>query len=221
MCYPKPGPRCSGHAKARLERARNAAMGMTVTQAERQELLDAQDAYDATPAGLSELTRDIAQAAGTRRAVELEGRLAAAQARRDEQIRAHKELTGRKPNDRQAEEGGPQDDNPYPVQVAVPPEHLPVVLTALAKRSVLMDDEADEDDLDENSADLLYDRLRADPFPVLDASERALLREALVEEVDFCQSQGPVTDDEAEAFAHASNACTEALRALDAAIAGN
>ena len=113
MCYRKPGPRCSGHAKERLDRA-TAACGPHASPAARREVLDAQDAYDATPKGMDAIKAQIAAAGPRRGAVVagLRGRLDAAEGRRKSQAKAHKELTGRLPVDKEAEAGPPQDGSP-------------------------------------------------------------------------------------------------------------
>jgi hypothetical protein len=76
MCYPKPGPRCSGHAAARLSRVRerenarrNSLDAHALGWAKFSEIADeceaeieaAQAEYDATPAGLLELKRRVDQ----------------------------------------------------------------------------------------------------------------------------------------------------------------
>lgn len=60
MCYPKPGPRCSAHAAALLLKAKIA--NKESRSFETGVLLqEAQEAYDATPAGQKELQRRIQQ----------------------------------------------------------------------------------------------------------------------------------------------------------------
>jgi ADP-ribosyltransferase exoenzyme len=66
MCYPKPGPRCSAHAAKKLAEARLLARIERSNNyndfAKYQKLAeDAQKVYDATPAGITELKRRVAQ----------------------------------------------------------------------------------------------------------------------------------------------------------------
>lgn len=72
MCYKKPGPRCSGHARVALEKARVHTQEMFRSNASFPELLDAVDAekaalrqYDMTPEGMSVLEGNIASGGDT------------------------------------------------------------------------------------------------------------------------------------------------------------
>lgn len=60
MCYKKPGPRCTAHAKEALRRAATAFATDTSSFEAYSDLRLAQDAYDQTPGGMRELERNIA-----------------------------------------------------------------------------------------------------------------------------------------------------------------
>ena len=112
MCYPKPGPRCSGHAKIRLDAARVRAKN-DPTSKNKIAVLDAMDEADATPVGLNKLDADrrAAPEGSLERAV-VAGRLTAASNRRENQIAAYKEITGRVLSDRASESAPDQDTLP-------------------------------------------------------------------------------------------------------------
>lgn len=85
MCYPKPGPRCSSHAALALTQAKIRVRNDPASIENREALDSAQLEYDATPAGMRELTRRIGQHKGTAK-TEYELRLALGQARRTESL---------------------------------------------------------------------------------------------------------------------------------------
>ena len=96
MCKPKPGPRCSGHALARLERARDADVSRRTNQT-KAALMRAQDDYDATPDGISNLGQTVSGLVLEklpRAAAEVEGRMDAAITRRAAQVEAYRQVTG-------------------------------------------------------------------------------------------------------------------------------
>jgi hypothetical protein len=142
VCYPKPGPRCSTHARARLATAQErlneallrldavhvaSAMGtgtdaeyLTASRAKEQaedEMLAAQSVYDSTPAGQRALEDEIAASSpGSISAVEARTRLAAGQAARAEKLAAYRAATGK--------DADPSDDtHTGPVPVPVPHDH--------------------------------------------------------------------------------------------------
>ena len=81
MCYAKPGPRCSGHAKANLEKA--------VAANDPAAIFLASDAYDETVKGQREIKDELASAKGTSR-YELQARLNSAKHRRKIKIAQYK-----------------------------------------------------------------------------------------------------------------------------------
>ena len=112
MCYPKPGPRCSGHSLQRWLRAEGLAE-TDPTPANRTAALQARDDHDATPQGLHHL----AAASGDRtlpeqHRAELLGRHAAAINRRRAQVEAYQEVTGETPDLRTVDKHPPQEDQP-------------------------------------------------------------------------------------------------------------
>lgn len=78
MCYPKPGPRCSKHAKDHLRKAVKAYKKNPSLDA-RENLQEARDQFDATPEGIAELEKQIEKTPGDER---LSERLEAGKARR-------------------------------------------------------------------------------------------------------------------------------------------
>jgi hypothetical protein len=66
-------------------------------------MLEAQDDYDATPAGQAEIRRGLDQASTLVEKAVLSGRLAAAQARRQSHVAAYRAETGKEPVDYDAE----------------------------------------------------------------------------------------------------------------------
>ena len=92
MCYPQPGPRCSGHARARLDIAW--ARNRTLRTPESQLLyLQARDGFDETPAGLAALRTQASRLEGQAGAVLL-GRYDSALARRDAAFAAYRAKNG-------------------------------------------------------------------------------------------------------------------------------
>ena len=74
MCYAKPGPRCSSHAKAILDRA--------ISSGSPTDVLDAMDNYDETPAGHRELKNVVRNATTARSRMNAQSRLSSATERR-------------------------------------------------------------------------------------------------------------------------------------------
>lgn len=85
MCYPLPGPRCSSYAALALTEAKINSRNDSMNIEAREALDAAQLEYDATPAGMRELKRRIAQWRGNAK-TEYELRLALGQAKRAERL---------------------------------------------------------------------------------------------------------------------------------------
>lgn len=95
MCYPKPGPRCSAHARTSLLRAKDRVMGaspfdnpehyMKMKEAEKK----AKDSFDATPAGQRYLKRRIVQ--GMDKDGSYAARLELGKLRREEMLKEFKD----------------------------------------------------------------------------------------------------------------------------------
>jgi hypothetical protein len=85
MCYTYPGPRCSSYAARVLTEAKIRARTEPGSIEAREAVDAAQLEYDATPAGMRELKRRIAQYQGTAK-TEYELRLALGEAKRDERL---------------------------------------------------------------------------------------------------------------------------------------
>jgi hypothetical protein len=85
MCYPFPGPRCSSYAARILTEAKIRARNEPTSIEAREAVDAAQLEYDATPAGMRELKRRIAQWQGNAK-TEYELRLALGQAKRAERL---------------------------------------------------------------------------------------------------------------------------------------
>lgn len=98
MCYAKPGPRCSRHAREKLDRATENLTQLVRTHAPLDErtkaverVLQAEEEYDATPAGLALLEQQIGTTTDPRKQGELQLRYNKGQRTRESQKQAHRE----------------------------------------------------------------------------------------------------------------------------------
>lgn len=118
MCYPKPGPRCSAHAKSKLDKTRHAydrAVALHDFESfdtARTAYREAEAEYNTTPAGLEELRVKLAVAEGDAQ-IKLSHTYHHAKITRSDAISAYKEATGK---DISGEDQGGEDltgqDNP-------------------------------------------------------------------------------------------------------------
>lgn len=94
MCLPKPGPRCSSHAKQHLERTRKLWQADPDDGKKHKELMESSLIYDSTRRGQFQIKREIAnlipEAENEREA--LYERLFKAEALRKRQLAAYKAL---------------------------------------------------------------------------------------------------------------------------------
>ena len=216
MCYPKPGPRCSGHALERLDRATRTAAAAPDNKNAQLGMLEAQDDFDATPSGLIQLevryrkAEAAADETGREVVEQLAGRLAAATARRDTQIAAWRAQTGKDPSRVSAKIQGPRDDNPGPATVVFG-DHA-----ARTVRRVLNDHHTDDDGNRLPVGGLVLPQVETGGT-VLGHLERAVLRQALTDAARTVPATGGRTPAQRDAQKHLDGirAATAALDAPD------
>ena len=92
MCYPKPGPRCSAHAKEKLREA-SKAFKANDSFDNFMALKDAQQAYETTPEGIRELKKQLDSMQGVD--MTLEARITIAEGTRQAQIDAYNKEVAR------------------------------------------------------------------------------------------------------------------------------
>lgn len=110
MCYASPGPRCSGHAKSKLEAKQlsvvaEASQGFAKYEQVHAEYAEALREYQATPAGISELEKTIKSDSNPKDVEVAKQALAIAKRTRADSIQAYKKKYPGRPAPTMAGEG--------------------------------------------------------------------------------------------------------------------